>query len=342
MSNREAYADWHVKRSGRLPSKKSDARADSDGMREYSWFECVYCKGEVSILSEHLKKNKKTTIDAHLTTCPSFSGERPVKRGKSTIAHSTVSNSTALVVAHNNRDELAELKSEMEMVKKKMAESEHKVESQQKEIKGLQDKTGLYDSVLEAVMPSLHLPLTAPVEYAKITLREAAIKDIATNSLTVQATADVIPRDLHIAMIEQMDAMVASEKAHKEEFIQEYKKQMDEKTSELEKAISEKDAAYRKTMELQKAMEESATTMTSLSNRAARLQKERDVLDAKYKAALHGHEQAVRSHGKHGQSELSKLQQGQKRAMAMEAQTAAAVAFEREFAQKRSRQDSNA
>jgi len=84
MSNREVYPDWHVKRTERLPSKINGAKAESDGMREYSYFECVHCNGDVGILSEHLKKNKKSTIDAHLTVCPSFTGERPSKRSNTT------------------------------------------------------------------------------------------------------------------------------------------------------------------------------------------------------------------------------------------------------------------
>ena len=109
--------------------------------------------------------------------------------------------------------------------------------------------------------------------------------------------------------VEEID----SEKAHKDEFIEHYKKQLDEKNKELEKAIRGKEVAEQKAKELQHAAEESTRAAVSASSRADMLQKERDALDAKFKAVLKGNEQAARSHGKHGQSQLSKMQQGHRR-----------------------------
>ena len=290
---------------------------------------CPHCKAVfVDIKETDIKTNKASKCLNHLRLCEAFKGSDAVQK-KTQVA-----------------DEIAELKEQMAEMKQTMAASEQeKIEMKQtwenqqyemkQEIKGLQDKSGLYDSVLEAVMPSLVLPLTAPVERAKMTLREAAIKDVTPLPLTLSAPVDAIPKEIHITMIEQKDAQVAQEKAHKEEIAKIYKEQLDAKDSELIKANQEKDTANRRAQEANQ-------TATSLSSRADRLQKERDALYAKYNAALKGHEQAVRVHGKHGSSQLSKLQQGQKRALAgvaMEAQTAAAVAFEREFALKRARQE---
>lgn len=297
---------------------------------------CPHCNVVfIEMKEKDLKTSKATKCLNHLRLCEAFKGSDAVQK-KTQVA-----------------DEIAELKEQMAEMKQTMAASEQeKIEMKQtwenqqyemkQEIKGLQDKSGLYDSVLEAVMPSLVLPLTAPVERAKMTLREAAIKDVTPQPLTLLAPVDAIPKEIHITMIEQKDAQVAQEKAHKEEIAKIYKEQLDVKDSELIKANQEKDTANQRAQEADRRAQEANQTATSISSRADRLQKERDALYTKYNAALKGHEQAVRSHGKHGASQLSKLQQGQKRALegvAMEAQTAAAVAFEREFAAKRARQD---
>ena len=345
------YGEFEVVRTAMIKCKRAnDPNVDANGMREYSYLKCPHCQTEdIELPTSNIFRQKFSAIKDHIVTCPSFTGDRPVKRGKASASSAALSTavaaataatvataaatSTAMVVANNNRDELAELKFEMEEMKRKDEEKDRRLEK-------LEDKTSLYDSVLEAVMPSLALPLTAPAERAKITLREAAIKDIAHNPLALPAPTDAIPREMHTAMMEQKNAMIAVEKERREELkeahtaaLDSYKKEIEAKDSELTKTELEK-------REIEKQMHEMGKTMNSLSTRADRLQKERDALNAKYNAALKGHEQAVRSHGKHGSSQLSKLQQGQKRAMAevvMEAQTAAAVAFEREFAAKRAR-----
>ena len=297
---------------------------------------CPHCNKPCAEIREALvKQTKSTECLKHLRLCEVYKSNGGVvapKRSATTTA------TTAMVVAPQKMTEVEKLRAEMAEMKQ--------------EIKGLQDKTGLYDCVLEAVMPSLALPLTAPVENAKITLREAAIKDVTPQSLLL--SNDTVSKEMHTAileeknaMIDQKDQMLATEKERREELkeahtqaLETYKKELEAKDSELSKTKYEKEQAEREKTEVDKRMQEVSKTVTSLSTRADRLQKERDALNAKYNAALKGHEQAVRSYGKHGASQLSKLQQGQKRALAgvaMEAQTAAAVAFEREFAEKRAR-----
>ena len=109
--------------------------------------------------------------------------------------------------------------------------------------------------------------------------------------------ADVVPKKMHIAMIEQKDALIAAERAHKEEFVKEYKSQLDAKDVELTKAIEEKEVAT-------KRVQEAVNTLVSASNRADKLQRERDAIKSKFDAALKGHEQAMRNHGKHGSSQV--------------------------------------
>jgi len=352
------YGGFEVVRTERLKCKRvNDANADEEGMREYSYLKCPHCNTEdIEIASDNVYKQKYTVIRDHILICPSFAGERPPKRGKGTATTSATA-STAMVVIPVKTDELAELKAEMAAFKQKVAdekeemtrkeeEMRRKDEEKDRRLENLESKTSLYDSVLEAVMPSLVLPLTAPMENAKITLRDAAMKDIASRPLALPAPEDVISRDLHTAMMEQKDAMIeqkdlqiATEKERREEMkgvIDKYKGELEAKDSELSKTKQEKEKAEADKKEAELRAHEACKTWTSLSTRTARLQKERDALDAKYKAALKGHEQSVRNHGKHGQSMLAKLLYTEKRGYTAvtDQEADASRAIERDFARR--------
>lgn len=238
---------------------------------------CPHCKIVfVEIKEKDLKTNKSSRCLTHLRSCEAYKskgGEVAPKKIPLT-------------------DEIAELKTQMAIMKQENSTMKYEMQG---ELKELQEKTSLYDSVLEAVMPSLVLPLTAPMENAKITLREAAIKDVAPWPLALPAPVDAISKEIHTAMIEhkdalieRQDALIAVEKAHKEEIAKMYKEQLDAKDSELSQTKKQMD----------------------------KLQKERDVLKARFDDALNRH-----TH---------------KRSNDMEAARAAAVACEREFAQKES------
>ena len=328
------YGDFEVVRTAKLKCKRAnDPNADGEGMRDYSYLKCPHCNIEVIELpTANVYKQKYSAIKDHLRVCETF-------KYKGGVVAPKRSTSTAMVVAPQKMSEVEKLRAEMVEMKRG--------------IKKLEDKTSLYDSVLEAVMPSLALPLTAPEENAQITLRQAAIKDIKDMTpLALPAPMDAIPKEMHIAileeknaMIEQKDQMLATEKERREELkeahvhaLENYKKELEAKNSELSKTKRDKEQAEKEKNEVDLRAQEVTKTVLSLSTRTDQLQKERDVLNAKYHAMLKGHEQAVRSHGKHGSSQLSKMHQGQKRAMVtIDAQTAAAVAIEKEFAAKRAR-----
>ena len=306
-------------------SKKS-----SYGEDRYVPLTCPHCNVMFLELKEtDMKTTKSSKCLNHLRTCVAYK----LKGGDIAFKKPVT-------------DEIAELKQQMAEMKEKMEDSEKEKGEMKQEIKGLQDKTGLYDSVLEAVMPSLALPLTAPVENAKITLREAAMKDVAPKTLALMAPSELVSKELHIAMIDLKDAVIdqkneiiAIEKAHKEEFTKVYKDQLDAKDLELTNANMEKEKANKdkKEMEscmqeLNKRMQEASQTATSASSRADRLQKERDALSAKYNASLKGHEQSVRNYGKHGLSPLSRSKIGM-RGCATDAEAEEARAMDRAYAQ---------
>jgi len=312
MSRASKYDVFHVS----FPYAKLDkCLRDVALTRDYVIITCPHCNvqfGETTV--QAIVKMKSTHCAKHLLDYPDCK----------------CSVSTTLVTASKKKDEVAQLRAEMDEMKQQNSEMKQ-------EIKGLQDKTCLYDSVLEAVMPSLVLPLTAPEERAKLTLREAAIKDITP--LALPAPVDVVPKEMHTAMIEhknamieQKDAMIAVEKERREELkeahvqaLESYKKELQVRDSELAKTMQEKEQADKRAQEANK-------TATSLSTRVDRLQKERDAINAKYNAALKGHEQSVRNHGKHGLSPLSRSKIGM-RGCATDAEAEEARAMDRAYAQ---------
>ena len=319
MSRVSKYDVFHVSVPYAKPDKCS---RDAALTRAYVIITCPHCNvqfGETTV--EAIVKMKSTHCAKHLVDSPECK----------------CLTSTALVITSKKKDEIAELRAEMDEMKQQNSEMKNSLDTAQQEIKGLQDKTGLYDSVLEAVMPSLILPLTAPEENAKITLREAAIKDITP--LALPSPMDVVPKEMHTAMIEhknamldQKDAMLAVEKERREELkeahtqaLENYKKDLEVRDSELAKTLQEKAQADKRAQEANQAA-------TSLSTRVDRLQKERDAINAKYNAALKGHEQSVRNHGKHGLSPLSRSKIGM-RGCATDAEAEEARAMDRAYAQ---------
>jgi len=81
------YGEFDVVRTERrTPPKTTDSNVDKDGMREYSFIKCPHCnKNDIEIVSSNMDKQKYTVIREHIIVCPSFSGERPVKRSKTTL-----------------------------------------------------------------------------------------------------------------------------------------------------------------------------------------------------------------------------------------------------------------
>jgi len=82
MNRWEAYSDWLPVREEHLPCKR---KTDNHETRKYSVFQCKYCAKEIRIATAGLTKSKKKTIDDHMMICPSFSGERPQKRTKTSL-----------------------------------------------------------------------------------------------------------------------------------------------------------------------------------------------------------------------------------------------------------------
>mgnify|MGYP006144679831 CR=1 FL=1 len=144
------YGAFDVVRTERLKCKRvNDPHADEEGMREYSYLKCPHCNNEViEIASSTMERQKFAVIRDHMLICPSFTGERPPKRGKA-AANIASDDDEACV--------LAKLKSELEAMKR-MYERENeemtrKVEGQQKEIKELEDKMSRYDDIFMPKQP---------------------------------------------------------------------------------------------------------------------------------------------------------------------------------------------
>ena len=332
------YGEFKVVRTERHKCKRSnDPSADEEGMRVYTYLKCPHCNTEdLEIATDNLKRDKHTVIRDHMLVCQSFTGERPPKRNKSIIT-SPMAASTAMVVAPNTKDEFEELNAKVAVLTQKMTESEQEKEEmkqemkgQQQEIRGLQDKTCLYDGVLAAVMPSLLLPLTAPEQQAQLSIREAAIKDIRPRSLALMAPTDVIPMSMHMEMIGQKDTTIEQQNttidqqnttigqrdetiAEDKQAMEDYKKQLQTKDGEIAIVIQEKQDADKVSQQANKMVQEANKMVTSVTSRAERLQKERNALQSKFDALLKGKESRDRK--RPGKSLLGESQEALKTAV---------------------------
>jgi len=343
------YGDFEVVRTERrVPKKATDPNVDADGMREYSFLKCPHCKTEdIIIASLNLKVQKHATIREHIAVCPSYMGERPTKRCKEKKESTALVLKSPVVPSVDGEPVNMSIEDQLLALKNKVEGQQQQIEGQQQEIKGLQDKATLYDGVLAAVMPSLTLPLTAPQEKAMLTLREAAMKDIAPRgmALALTSTMDVVPREMHTAMLEQKDELIAVEKERREEMrgtLEDYKRELEVKDTELSKALSEREAAVSRQREVEEEMrvklQEANNTATTASSRADRLLKERDALKAKVDASKEQLSRPRLSFPGLSKSYQQEMKRKFVQSMEMDARTAAAQEDLRLFAEKRRRE----
>jgi len=333
MSKVSKYADFIESEPSLKPGKKAPYLEDS-----FVSIKCPHCKVVfVELTQRSITSSKASQCLQHLRICADYKEEVPRKRSSMVLGYG-LNCPTAMITFPSKQDEFEQLKAQ--------------VERQQEEIKGLQAKTGLYDSVLTAVLPSLQLPLTAPFENAQQTLRRAMIVEIGSNvsPLALVYPDDAVPKNVHTSMIaaKEMEIRAKEEVVRakeenlrvKDEKLDLYKVQLDAKNTELVKAMREKVTAEREKNEADQRAQEANKTATSASTRAEKLLKERDVLKSRFDAELRAKEQLLKMHGKHGKSLLVQHQQGYKRAMEglrIEAETRAAAAVEREYAAKQAR-----
>ena len=333
ISKVSKYADFIESEPSLKPGKKAPYVEDF-----FVGITCPHCKVQfVELTQRSIMSSKASQCLQHLRVCVDYKDEVPQKRSSMVLA-TGLNCPTAMIIFPSKQDEFEQLKAQ--------------VERQQEEIKGLQAKTGLYDSVLTAVLPSLQLPLTAPFENAQQTLRRAMIVEIGSQiqPLALTCHADVVSKSVHTSMIaaKEMEIQAKEEVLRakeenlkvKDEKLDLYKVQLEAKNSELVNAMHEKVTAEREKNEADQRAQEANKTATSASSRAERLLKERDALRAKFDAELKAKDQLLKMHGKHGKSLLTQHQQGYKRAMEglrIEAETRAAAAVEREYAAKQAR-----
>ena len=144
--SREKYPDWQVARVERLPpSRKCKAELlGADGLREYSFFECVNgCGIDVKVLSDSLRQHKNQAIDDHLSTCQAIEvEERPAKVARGAIP----------VSALNDPEKLA-------LVPALHKQCNERYEALSEEVKNIKATLGVHQAIFSTVLPSLPLPL---------------------------------------------------------------------------------------------------------------------------------------------------------------------------------------
>jgi len=299
------YGEFEVVGTARLKSKRSnDANVDEEGMREYSYLRCPHCLVEdLQILTANVCKQKYTVIRDHMVVCPSFTGERPTKRGKPSSTSAVVMPSLP-----NQHQEIVDLKQRMADVEVKHETKVIQLESQ------LETTNAQLDTVKNVVaqhhmhwgdlarLMGYELPKDPPfllnkcreLRQLQLTHPEEVLLDYKKNAVQLLEQKDTVIQQQGV-LLEQKDATLDQER----KIIEDYKSQLATKDSELSQTIENKNQAEKHRNEAERHMDEVIRQVTSLSTRADRLQKERDVLRAKYDAVLKGHEQTVQNRGKH-------------------------------------------
>ena len=170
--SREKYPEWVVTKTERLPpSRKCKPELlGEDGMREYSFFECVNgCGVGVKVLSDSLKQHKNQAIDDHLSTCQAIEeADRPAKVARGAIPVSILNDpeKMALVPAlHKQCNE----RYEAVMQKVQVIEEEHRV----------------FKGILTRVLPSLAQWMPLDYSHGEARVIQAIKTDILKGSSTV-------------------------------------------------------------------------------------------------------------------------------------------------------------
>jgi len=130
------YGDFKVVRTERrTPKQSGDPNADADGMREYSFLKCPHCLNEdIELLTCALAYNKSVVTRDHIAVCPSYTGERPVKRCKAVklVPYSNNEVQNRLLKAEQ---EAAKNQQELTKVKQEAAEQQDKIERLENKVK---------------------------------------------------------------------------------------------------------------------------------------------------------------------------------------------------------------
>ena len=173
--SREKYPEWTVTRTERLPpSRKCKPELlGEDGMREYSFFECVNgCGVGVKVLSDSLKQHKNQAIDDHLSTCQAIEeADRPAKVARGGIPVSIL----------NDPEKMA-------LVPALHKQCNERYEAVMEEVKGVKARLDTHEYVFRKVFPSMPLPIRegdCGVEQVRDAIKVDVLKDSSTTLVAV-------------------------------------------------------------------------------------------------------------------------------------------------------------
>jgi hypothetical protein len=173
----------------RREPKRANAKVDADGRREYTQLNCPHgCNTTLEVLSSNYKRLRNQVIGDHLADeklCPHYTGQRPHKstRGGMTVNALTVkpTPTSRPVVALLHRDCNA------------------RYGTLEQRVSQLEDKGRVYDAALQAVLPTIELPLMQG--RAEQQLRIALPTPVAATT-TLSTPAPVMPVILDIDSLE--------------------------------------------------------------------------------------------------------------------------------------------
>lgn len=273
------YGEFEVVGTVRRKCKRiNDPNADQDGMREYSVLKCPHCRNEtIEIANDNIQKQKYTVIRDHILACPSYTGERPQKRGKP-----------------------ASDTSEIDDLKQRMTESEVKHESTKAQLDWTNSQLDWTNSHLETVKTvvaqhQVHWGDLARVMGYEPPMEPPFLLDKCRELRRLQLTNPEGAYNEHqknmALILEQKDMVIKEKTLMLEQKGVDFNSVVNEKNLMLQQqdtALKQQDTALKAEMQMatdyKKQLDTKDSELSKMIKEMGRLQKERDQLKAKLDA----------------------------------------------------------
>jgi hypothetical protein len=255
---KEKYWNFKVSAPFLRASKQSN---DSHQERQYVSISCPYCKETFAeVTAETVAKMKSTKCLAHIKDhCANYNYEpESVSAFKHVPIVPDVPDVSEVTVNTACQDCEEKVSTEIEEAITYSTNDDiyGRLETLEKKTKELQAKSGLYDAVLKAVLPTLTLPLQQSFEAAKSSVRQAMIQENTPQCTTLALRPEeYVQREFHNDMIklkEDEKAFKDQQILEREDRLKRYQEELLDVTRRLKEAEDEREEAKKRALDAEK------------------------------------------------------------------------------------------
>jgi len=277
---KEKYSNFRVSEPFLRAAKQSN---DTLQQRQYVSICCPYCNEKFAeVTFETVAKMKSTKCLAHIRDhCPKSNYEVESVNAPNVLNALTIADVPDVTSVPDVSDasdasdapdasELPEVPKDVAYQENVVVEIEEvstlcandnddiygRLEILEKKTKELQAKSGLYDAVLKAVLPTLTLPLQPSFEAAKTSVRQAMIQENTPRCTSLIIQPDqYVQREFHNDMIklkEEEKAFKDQQLLEREDRLKRYKEELEDVTRRLKEAENEREEAKKRALDAEK------------------------------------------------------------------------------------------